>query len=437
MLLFLNRLPLFYVLSFCLVWSSVVFAKSESQPSKNIPIEDIQKFSTAIHQIKTYYVHSVKDKKVFEDAIRGMLSGLDPHSAYLDEEDFEDLQMSTHGEFGGIGIEVTMEEGFIKVITPLDDTPAFKAGLKPGDYIIKLNHTPVRGLTLRDAVNKMRGEVGTALTLTVARKGETNPLEFSIKREKIHIQSVKSELLGKHYGYIRLTHFQTFTSKDLKTAIASLKKEGGGQLRGLILDLRNNPGGLLDSAIQVSDLFIDLDKKGKDKLIVYTKGRLPDATFKALTTQGDILNNAPIVVLINGGSASAAEIVAGALKDTHRAILIGTRTFGKGSVQTVLPLDGKSGIKLTTALYYTPSGTSIQAKGITPDLIVEERKIPRNKKAPSTAFTEADLAGHLKEATTTPQLDPKDSREDENLLHKDYQLYEALNVLKGMAIARE
>lgn len=408
----------------------------DGSTSKRIPLEDVQRFSNAISEIKKYYVKPVNDKELFSNAIRGMVGGLDPHSAYLDEEEFQDLQTSTSGEFGGLGIEVTMEDGIVKVITPLVDTPAFKAGIKSGDYIIKLGKESVQGLTLKDAVNLMRGKAGSPIALTVLRKGANKPLTFDLIREVIQIKSVKSKLLHDNYGYVRLTQFQAQTSQDLLKAVTQLKQQANGKLKGLILDLRNNPGGLLDSAIQVSDAFLSNSKSGKQELIVYTEGRLPGSKFTALANPGDILDNAPIVVLINNGSASASEIVAGALKDNKRALILGTKSFGKGSVQTVLPLDGKTGIKLTTALYYTPSGTSIQAKGIAPDIVVEEMSVPKTaQKKDVTGYSEADLNGHLVNKSSNESTETKKEMDTTDLIHEDYQLYAALTVLEGMALA--
>ncbi|KTC98249.1 S41 family peptidase [Legionella erythra] len=414
------------------------FAATEEEPNKRIPLEDVQRFSNAIGQIKKYYVKPVDDKELFDNAIRGMLSGLDPHSTYLDEDSFKELQTSTSGEFGGLGIEVTMEDGVVKVVTPLVDTPAFKAGIKAGDYIIKLGAKSVQGISLQDAVNMMRGKEGTTIDLTILRKGVNKPLTFSLIREKILIKSVKSKLLDDSYGYVRLTQFQAMTAQDMEKAIAQLKQQSGGKLKGLILDLRNNPGGLLDSAIQVSDAFIDNDKKGSEEMIVYTQGRLPGSKFTALANPGDILQNAPLIVLINNGSASASEIVAGALKDNKRAIIVGTRSFGKGSVQTVLPLDEKRAIKLTTALYYTPSGVSIQAKGITPDIIIEEIAVPKSSKAKDlTSFSEAELNGHLlNQNNNSSEKADNSNKDDQTLLYEDYQLYAALTILKGLAVAK-
>ncbi|MDP3560127.1 MAG: S41 family peptidase [Legionellaceae bacterium] len=410
-----------------------VFAEASDENSE-VPLEDVQRFSNAIHQIKKYYVKPVDDKELFNNAIRGMLTGLDPHSAYLDEDELKELQTSTTGEFGGLGLEVTMQDGVIKVITALVDTPASKAHIKSGDYIIKIGATSVHGLNLQQAVTLMRGKIGSEVALTLLRKGTPKPINLSLHREKIVIQSVKSSLLDQKYGYVRLSQFQALTSEEMIKGIDQLQKEAGGSLKGLILDLRNNPGGLLDSAIQVSDSFLDKNPK-KEELIVYTEGRLPGSRFTALANTGDILHNAPLVVLINNGSASAAEIVAGALKDNKRAIIVGTQSFGKGSVQTVLPLDDKTAIKLTTALYYTPSGISIQAKGITPDIYVDEMTIPNSvlTKTNIDDFSEASLQGHI--ANKTESKAEKTSDKDQALLHEDYQLYAALTILKGLAVA--
>lgn len=434
-----RTLALVYALALMLPLTAFTADETDTNNTntKRIPLEDVQRFSNAIGEIKKYYVKPVDDKELFDNAIRGMLTGLDPHSSYLNEDEFKELQTSTSGEFGGLGIEVTMEDGVVKVITPLVDTPAFKAGIKSGDYIIKLGKESVQGLTLKDAVNLMRGKAGTTIELTILRKGASKPLTFDLIREVIQIKSVKSKMLSDGYGYIRLTQFQALTGKDMLQAIEQLKQQSNGKLKGLVLDLRNNPGGLLDSAIQVSDAFLGNDKSGKQELIVYTEGRLAGSKFTALANPGDVLDNAPIVVLINNGSASASEIVAGALKDNKRAIILGTKSFGKGSVQTVLPLDGKTGIKLTTALYYTPSGTSIQAKGIIPDIVVEEMDVPKEsvKKSDATGFSEADLSGHIINKNNPEDPNAKKEAKDDDLIHEDYQLYAALTVLEGMALA--
>jgi len=441
----LLTLPIAGTLALSLLLPTATYADAEAENTQRIPMEEVQRFSNAISQIKKYYVNTPSDKELFDNAIKGMLSGLDPHSTYLNEDDFKDLQTSTNGEFGGLGIEVTMENGVVKVVTPLVDTPAFKAGIKAGDYIIKLGNKSVQGMELKDAVEIMRGKPGSTIDLTILRKGNDKPLTFKVERERIQIKSVKSKLLDKKFAYIRLTQFQALTNKDMLEAIKQLKQESGGHLNGLILDLRNNPGGLLDSAIQISDAFINNDKTGDEEKIVYTEGRLPGTQFTALANPGDVMTDAPIVVLINNGSASASEIVAGALKDNKRAIIIGTQSFGKGSVQTVLPLDEKRGIKLTTALYYTPSGTSIQAKGITPDIIVEAVEVPKaddNTKSKFKGFSEADLKGHLLNEAEAEEMKNKKpiqaSTEDEKqLIYEDYQLYAALTILKGLAVAQK
>lgn len=432
-------------LSLLLPWQLHAQAALETkpeEPNQQQLMDDVRRFSYALSLIKRYYVTKTNDSKLFDHAIAGMLSGLDPHSSYLDEKDFEELQTTTNGNFGGLGIEVTMEDGAIKVISPLVDTPAYKAGIKTGDYIVKLNAKAVQGLELKEAVNLMRGPAGSNIELTVIRKGETKPLFFTVMREKIDVKSVQSRLLEDHYGYIRLTQFQTLTDKEMHQALDTLKQQSKGKLSGLVLDLRNNPGGLLDAAIQVSGDFLDKIKNGRPQKIVSTRGRVPGSEFTAMANANDLLNKAPMVVLINGGSASASEIVAGALKDNARAIIVGTRSFGKGSVQTVLPLDEKRGIKLTTALYFTPAGISIQAEGIKPDIVVEELAVADNK-TPSllASFSESTLNGHLdnanQAATTLPGAKKNVNKTDDaNLAKKDYQLYTALTILKSLAVAQ-
>jgi len=426
-------------------------AQASNSPDKNsqaLPIKDVQRFTTALSQIKNYYVEPVTDQELFEDAIRGMLAGLDPHSSYLDEEDFNDLKTSTSGEFTGLGIEVTLEDGLIKVISPIDDTPAQKAGIESGDLIVRLDTTPVRGLSLREAVSKMRGKKGSSIILTVVREGEKKPLEIKVTRDVIQIQSVKSRLFPDNIGYVRISHFQSPTPKDFVKALNQLKQDAHGKLTGLILDLRNNPGGLLDAAIEISDTIIHNDQKGDEELIVYTEGRLPGSEFQAIANPGDLLKGAPIVVLINNGSASGSEIVAGALQDNNRAILLGTKSFGKGSVQTVLPLDDKRAVKLTTALYYTPSGRSIQATGIEPDILVENIKLPTKEKSSNlNSISESQLSGHLANANDEEgDAEKAQSKEDiakaelekenKELLAKDYQLHEAFNLIKGLSILK-
>ena len=415
---------------------------TETTANEQTSVEDIQRFSNALNLIKRYYVTPINDKQLFDNAIRGMLTGLDPHSTYLDEKDFKELQVTTNGEFGGLGIEVTMEHGAVKVITALVDTPAFKAGIKPGDYIIKLNDKAVQGLELKDAVNLMRGKPGSSIALTIVRMGAQKPITFNLLRQIIEVKSVKSELLDNQYGYIRLSQFQASTDTDMEKAITELKQKANANLKGLVLDLRNNPGGLLDSAIQISGSFLGKGSKEHPEVIVYTKGRLQGSEFTAISQSDDILNKAPMVVLINNGSASAAEIVAGALKDNQRAIIIGTRSFGKGSVQTVLPLDADRGIKLTTALYYTPKGTSIQAQGIIPDIIVEEVKIDDNPTGQNDKniiqalkLSEATLNKHIVTNNAVSANDNATVKDDKRLLKQDYQLYTALTILKSLALS--
>ncbi len=411
-----------------------------TQATKSQPLDetDINRFTNAIAEIKDFYVQTISDKKLLEDAIRGMLSGLDPHSEYLDENSYKTLLMTTNGEFGGLGIEVTGEYGVLKVITPIDDTPASKAGIKAADYIVAIDGKLVNEMTLQEAVDTMRGKKGSQVSLTVIRKGEKAPLNFKLTRDTIRIASVKSKMLDNGFGYVRITQFQEPTTELMISAIDKLKKEAGGNLKGLILDLRNNPGGLLETAVQVADVFLNpahLNNK-YNNVIVYTEGRLQKAQYSAKMTpktSGDILNGAPIVVLVNEGSASASEIVAGALQDYRRAIVVGTQSFGKGSVQTVLPLDDKHAIKLTTALYHTPSGRVIQNVGVVPDIVVADLKVDNkvNTDAVLEPIKEFELKGHLPGKDNDKSASVKDIKIDAIALAKeDFQLYEAQKVLK-------
>ena len=426
---------------------------SEDPIQGKVPIAQLQKFSEVMARIKRDYVEEVDDDKLINDAIRGMLSGLDPHSAYLDSDEFKELQVDTTGKFGGLGIEVGMENGFVKVISPIDDTPAERAGVKAGDLIIRLNDEHVKGKTLSDSVKIMRGKVGEPITLTIVREGENKPLKIKIIRDIIKIKSVKHRLIEAGYGYLRIVSFQSNTTSAAKKAILDLKeKNKGKELNGLILDLRNNPGGVLGAAVGISDLFI---KEGK---IVYTDGRVADSKMTEEANNYDIMNGAPIVVLVNQGSASASEIVAGALQDHKRALILGEKTFGKGSVQTVLPLDATTAVKLTTARYYTPSGRSIQAKGIEPDIEVKALQFAKesSKDDPDLEpLTEAGLSGHLSNPDGEENtLDGKPGKEDnvmenqdktveknkkanKKILKSDFQLFEALNILKGMSLFYE
>jgi len=411
---------------------SGVFAERETKSTSGLPVEELRTFSDVFGRIKNDYVEDVEDSEMLNNAIRGMLSGLDPHSSYLDQEQFKELQVGTSGEFGGLGIEVGMEDGFVKVIAPIDDTPAQRAGIEAGDLIIRLDDTPVKGLTLNDAVKIMRGKPGTVLKLTVVREGVDQPLKIDIKRAIIKVKSVKSRMLEDGFAYVRISQFQSKTAENMVDAIEGLKKESDGALKGMVLDLRNNPGGVLNGAVAVSDAFL---KKG---LIVYTEGRVSDSKLRFNATPDDVLNTAPIVILVNQGSASASEIVSGALQDHHRAIVVGTPTFGKGSVQTILPLSNGTAVKLTTARYYTPSGRSIQAEGIKPDIELDQVRVSVVERS-IDPIKEADLSGHLSNGKSKKSKKSTEDGEkvEESLAETDYQLYEALNLLKGLAIQRE
>jgi carboxyl-terminal processing protease len=435
---------------------SLNFSAIADKDTKNqLPLDELRAFAEVFGKIKSDYVDPVEDKKLLNEAINGMLTGLDPHSAYLDVDAFKELQDSTQGAFGGLGIEVGMEDGLVKVVSPIEDTPAFKAGLKSGDLIMKLDDTLVKGLTLNEAVKKMRGVPDTNIVLTVLRKGETKPLTFTLTRAIIKVQSVKSKVTEPGYGYVRITQFQDRTTADLAKALKTMHDENNGAYKGFVLDLRNNPGGLLDAAVGVSAAFLP-----KNDLVVYTEGRIQDSKMRlsanakdyargngkedVLRDLPDDIKTMPIVVLINGGSASASEIVAGALQDHGRAVIMGTQSFGKGSVQTILPMNNGAGIKLTTARYYTPNGRSIQAKGIVPDIIVED---PADQ---GLSLREADLSRHLlnpKEGEQTEEKTPSKNLAPEKETQKaerqmpfepatksDYQFTQAMNLLKGLQI---
>ncbi len=428
-----------------------------------LPIEELRAFTDVFARIKSDYVETVDDKKLITEAINGMLTGLDPHSAYLDPDAFKDLQVGTQGEFGGLGIEVGMEDGFVKVVAPIEDTPAFRAGVKSGDLIVKLDDTPVKGMTLNDAVKRMRGKPGSTIKLTISRKGVDKPVVLTLTRAVIKIRSVKYKLIDPGYGYVRITQFQEHSGELLTEALQKLYKENKEPLKGLILDLRNDPGGLLNSAVAVTAAFVK-----PDSLVVYTDGRTEDAKMRLTasrehylrTMQADYLKNlpdgvkkVPMVVLVNGGSASASEIVAGALQDHKRAVIMGTQTFGKGSVQTILPIGNGTAIKLTTARYFTPSGRSIQAKGIEPDIVVEDPAMPSDE---GFGVREADLERHLsngdsKEEPAAKPGDvikpaPGDKTKSDNdkkpaplepgevVSKSDFQVSQALNLLKGLQI---
>lgn len=376
-------------------------------------------------RVRGQYVEEVTDEQLVKNAIDGMLSNLDPHSSYLDEKDFENMRVNTRGEFGGLGIEVGMENGFVKVVSPIDDTPAYRAGMKAGDFITHIDEEPVMGLSLSEAVEKMRGRVGAEILLTVVREGVDEPFDVEIIRDIIKIRSVRNRIEQEDVGYIRITTFNQNTVTNVEDAIEKIKKEVKNPI-GYVLDMRNNPGGLLDQAIAVADAFLD---KGE---IVSTRGRQENDTKRDNATTGDLTDGKPIIVLINGGSASASEIVAGALQDHRRAIVLGTQSFGKGSVQTVIPIPGHGAMRLTTARYYTPSGRSIQAEGIEPDIIVEPARIETIEQRKRT--TENDLKGALdkKEKKKSDKKDKDEKAEDDK--PEDYQLSRAIDLLRGMML---
>jgi carboxyl-terminal processing protease len=381
--------------------------------------KELNLFGDVFEKVRSDYVDAVTDDTLIEGAINGMLTSLDPHSNYLNAKNFTDMKVQTRGEFGGLGIEVSMEGGLIKVVSPIDDTPAARAGLKPGDFITHLDGTAVQGLTLPEAVEKMRGPENSEVTLKIRRTGR-DPFDVKLVRAKIKIQSVRSHLEGDSIGYVRITSFNEQTDVGLNNALKNLKQQAGNKLSGIILDLRNNPGGLLDQAVAVSDAFIE---KGE---IVSTRGRRADDAQRYNAHAGDITGGLPLAVLINGGSASASEIVAGALQDHHRAILVGTRSFGKGSVQTIIPLPGHGAMRLTTARYYTPSGRSIQAKGIDPDIIVEAAKIERPAGEADTKKTPGKEDGETAEQSA---VDPSVMGTND-----DYQLARTVDMLRGIAL---
>ncbi|UUY09867.1 S41 family peptidase [Pseudomonas sp. J452] len=417
-----------------LVGSSALQAAPEpvAAPVENakapLPLDELRTFAEVMDRIKSAYVEPVDDKTLLENAIKGMLSNLDPHSAYLEPEDFAELQESTSGEFGGLGIEVGMEDSFLKVVSPIDDTPASRAGIQPGDLIVKIDGQPTKGLSLMEAVDKMRGKAGSKINLTLLREGG-QPFDVELTRAVIKVKSVKSQLLDDGYGLVRISQFQINTGEEVGKALAKLRKDNKGKLRGIVLDLRNNPGGVLQAAVEVTDHFL---KKG---LIVYTEGRIANSELRFNADPADASEGVPLVVLINGGSASASEIVAGALQDHKRGVLMGTDSFGKGSVQTVLPLNNDRALKLTTALYYTPKGRSIQAQGIVPDIEVARAKLTREQDGES--IKEADLAGHLGNGNGgADKPSGKKGEKPTRPQDDDYQLSQALNLLKGLSVTR-
>jgi carboxyl-terminal processing protease len=403
--------------------------------------EAIELFTDVLAIVKKNYVEEVDTKKLIYGAINGMLSSLDPHSSFMPPDMYKEMKIDTKGSFGGLGIEITIKDGFLTVISPIEDTPAFRAGIKAGDQIVKIEDKFTKDMTIMDAVKRMRGPKGTKVTITIMREGFDKPREFTITRDIVQIKSVKFKTLEKGYGYIRIAQFQEKTDEDLGKALKTLKEENKGELKGLILDLRNDPGGLLDQAVKVSDHFID------EGLIVYTEGRDPDSKMKFFARKGNKEPHYPMVVLINGGSASASEIIAGALQDHNRAVIMGTQSFGKGSVQTIIPLSEDSGLRLTTALYYTPKGRSIQAKGITPDITVEALELPKTEQKEPMHIREKDLENHFElenkeikenKGSKEPAVDGKTEKQPavkiDEQIRGDYQLLRALDLLRGWEI---
>ncbi|MEK0081877.1 S41 family peptidase [Benzoatithermus flavus] len=402
-----------------------------AQAGSSDTFRQLKLFGDVFERVRAEYVEEVSDQKLIEAAINGMLTSLDPHSSYLDADKYRDMQVQTRGEFGGLGIEVTMENGLVKVVSPIDDTPAAKAGIETGDLITHIDGEPVMGLTLSEAVEKMRGPVDSKIDLRIMRKGREEPFDVTLNRAIIRISPVRARLEGD-VAYIRLTTFNEQTSTEMRDKFEDLKSKAKGKLTGLVLDLRNNPGGLLDQAVAVADAFLD---KGE---IVSTRGRRSDSIQRFNARPGDIADNLPMVVLINGGSASASEIVAGALQDQRRAIVMGTQSFGKGSVQTIMPLPGNGAIRLTTARYYTPAGTSIQAKGITPDIEVHQANVEQIDDTPDRR--EADLRGRLKNDQQDEQMGDREAAvaseggEPPADSGKDYQLSRAIDLLRGISL---
>jgi carboxyl-terminal processing protease len=391
-----------------------------------LPLKELRTFADVYNRIREAYVEEIDDSTLLEYAIQGMLMGLDPHSVYLTEEAFSDLQDNTTGEFTGLGLEVGMDDGYVTIISPIDGSPAAEAGLQSGDVILKLDDTAVKGMSLNEAIEQMRGPEGSDIKLMIGRPGTSQPFDVTLTRAQIKVASVRERWLEPGYGYLRIAQFQHRSGEDMTKAVNRLLEKG--ELKGLVLDLRNNPGGVLRASVEVTDVFLD------GGTVVYTEGRLQEEKTVFEAKAGDITDNTPLIVLINGGSASASEIVAGALQDHGRAVIMGTESFGKGSVQTVLPLPDKRAVKLTTALYFTPEGRSIQADGIDPDIIVERAKLTAYKGS-STRISEADLSGHLDNANGEDSTNSEGSRKAATeLLSTDNQLYEALILLKGLNV---
>jgi carboxyl-terminal processing protease len=425
---------------------AVIAERDKASAVEELPLEQLRTFTDVYSRIKDDYVEQVDDQQLLEYAIQGMLNGLDPHSSYLNKREFRELKIGTEGEFGGLGIEVTMEDGFVRVVAPIDNTPAKRAGVEAGDLIVRLNDQSVKGLSLGEAVKRMRGEPGTDIQLTIVRDGRDQPLQLSITRDTIEVKSVDSRMLAPGYGYLRVSHFQTNTQQAVDAALNKLNSQRDGGLKGLVLDLRNNPGGVLSAAVSVSDTFLE------DGQIVYTKGRVKDSKLRYSAEAGDALDGAPLVVLINEGAASASEIVAGALQDHERALIVGKKTFGKGSVQTIQDLSNGGALKLTTARYFTPDGRSIQAEGIVPDIKTGSYELTASKEEGVGPLAEADLAQHLQNRSQgddgassgaeqggdpggdSAHQSGQGDRPGKPLATTDYELYVGLNLLKGLNV---
>ena len=413
--------PLSNALGAALLALGMALPVTAVEEQSRLPLDELRTFADVFNQIRSGYVEEIDDSTLLEYAIQGMLTGLDPHSSYLSRDAFQDLQTSTTGEFSGLGLEVNMEEGYVKIIAPIDGSPAADAGLQTGDIIIKLGSVPVKGMSLNEAIELMRGPKGSEIELTIGRPGDSQPFTVTLKRDTIKVASVRQRFLEPGYGYIRIAQFQSNTGADVQSSLQKLAKEQS--LKGLVLDLRNNPGGVLRASVDVAGLFME------GGTVVYTEGRLPNSDTSYDASEEDASKGVPLIVLINGGSASASEIVAGALQDNARAVIMGTPSFGKGSVQTVMPISESRAVKLTTALYFTPNGRSIQAEGIDPDVFVERAKVTTFSEA--GRVSEADLSGHL--SNGNGRSSSEKSRAS-GLLSTDNQLYEALVLLKGINV---
>ena len=431
-----HRIRRYFLVSLVTVLVSLVSVTAyRSATAAGNDYESIELFTDVLAIVKKSYVEEVDTKKLIYGAINGMLAALDPHSSFMPPDTYKELKLDTKGEFGGLGIEISIKDATLTVISPIEDTPAYRAGVKSGDQILKIDDKFTKDLSIMDAVKKMRGNKGSKVTLTIMREGFDKPKEFPLVRDIIQVKSVKFKMLDDGYGYVRIAQFQEKTSDDLQKALSSLNETSKGKLRGLVLDLRNDPGGLLDQAVKVSETFLE-----EGKLIVYTEGREKDAQMRFSSRTGEKQPNYPIVALINSGSASASEIVAGALQDHKRAVVMGVQSFGKGSVQTIIPLSDNSGLRLTTAKYFTPSGRSIQAKGITPDIVVERIELASTEKKESMHLREKDLENHFENDKKEQSTEKKETlplyKTDEQVKN-DYQLLRALDLLKGWEILKK